>query len=198
MCDYSIEEISAVCDSIGTTASKHLLALHALSGCDSTSYLYGHGRASVFWKQAYCRKSGQPSYRPGRGSGLPTRLRRLFYRLGLYIRKCFAPTGYRTLWIERRTMWELLGSSANKCISIKVTLSLLCSYFVPCMVERRSAGDSGLNSVGSHSIEKFGDGVHNTTTKALCLWLIYLPWSMPRKPAWSCCLCCTMANRMKL
>ena len=31
-------------------AAQHLLAIHAISGCDTTSSLYGHGKVSVFKK----------------------------------------------------------------------------------------------------------------------------------------------------
>ena len=44
----SIVAIREVRESIGTTASQQLLAVHALSVCDSTSALYGHGKGSVF------------------------------------------------------------------------------------------------------------------------------------------------------
>jgi len=46
----SVVAIREVRESIGTTASQQLLAVHALSGCDSTSALYGHGKGSVFRK----------------------------------------------------------------------------------------------------------------------------------------------------
>ena len=45
--------ICAVCESIGETVSRQLLAVHALNGCDSTSAIYGHGKigkGSVFRK----------------------------------------------------------------------------------------------------------------------------------------------------
>jgi len=46
----SVVSIREVCQATGTTTSKQLPAVHALSGCDSTSALYGHGKAGVFPK----------------------------------------------------------------------------------------------------------------------------------------------------
>ena len=31
-----------------SVATKHILAIHALSGCDTTSALYGHGKVAVY------------------------------------------------------------------------------------------------------------------------------------------------------
>jgi len=42
--------IQKVQESIGTSAVRQLLVIHALTGCDTTSALYSHGKASAFWK----------------------------------------------------------------------------------------------------------------------------------------------------
>jgi len=42
--------IQKVQESIGTSAVRQLLVIHALTGCDTASALYGHRKASAFWK----------------------------------------------------------------------------------------------------------------------------------------------------
>jgi hypothetical protein len=46
----AITPIRAVCESIGDTAVRQLLVAHAISGCDTTSALFGQGKSSVFHK----------------------------------------------------------------------------------------------------------------------------------------------------
>ena len=46
----SVVSVRAVRNSIDNTAAEQLLAVHALSGCDTTSALFGHGKASVYRK----------------------------------------------------------------------------------------------------------------------------------------------------
>ena len=42
--------VRAVREAMGDTAAEQLLAVHAISGCDTTSALFGHGKSSVFRK----------------------------------------------------------------------------------------------------------------------------------------------------
>ena len=46
----SIVSIREVCAAMGSKAASQILAVHALSGCDTTSSLFGHGKAKVFRK----------------------------------------------------------------------------------------------------------------------------------------------------
>ena len=46
----AVVPVRAVREATGETATRQLLAVHALSGCDTTSALYGHGKGSVFRK----------------------------------------------------------------------------------------------------------------------------------------------------
>ena len=46
----AIISVREVCDAVGETGVRQILAVHALSGCDTTSALFGHGKASVFRK----------------------------------------------------------------------------------------------------------------------------------------------------
>ena len=43
-----IVDICKVQQSIGTAAVENLLSIHTISGCDTTSALYGHGKVSIF------------------------------------------------------------------------------------------------------------------------------------------------------
>ena len=42
--------VRELCKATGSVATRQLLVAHAISGCDTTSSLFGHGKASV-WKQ---------------------------------------------------------------------------------------------------------------------------------------------------
>ena len=44
----AITPVRTVCSAIGAKAVSQLLVIHAISGCDSTSNLFGHGKSSVF------------------------------------------------------------------------------------------------------------------------------------------------------
>ena len=46
----SVVSVRAVRNSTDNTAAEQLLAVHALSGCDTTSALFGHGKAGVYRK----------------------------------------------------------------------------------------------------------------------------------------------------
>ena len=44
----AVTPVRAVRDAIGHAAADQLLVIHALSGCDTTSALFSHGKAGVF------------------------------------------------------------------------------------------------------------------------------------------------------
>ena len=48
--DVQSSNVRAVRNSTDNTAADQLLAVHAISGCDTTSALFGHGKAGVYRK----------------------------------------------------------------------------------------------------------------------------------------------------
>jgi hypothetical protein len=44
----ALSSVRSIRNDIGERAARQLLVIHAISGCDSTSALYGHGKAGVF------------------------------------------------------------------------------------------------------------------------------------------------------
>jgi hypothetical protein len=46
----SITSIRHACEKVGSSAAEHILVIHAISGCDTTSSLFGHGKATVWRK----------------------------------------------------------------------------------------------------------------------------------------------------
>jgi len=48
--DRNVYNIRHIVASLGQIAVKRLLTIHAFSGCDTTSGIYGHGKVSVFKK----------------------------------------------------------------------------------------------------------------------------------------------------